>query len=292
MHPAPSIILFTTLSGLGLGLLTWLGLDPSPPTGWMALAFFAIGFALAGGGLAASAFHLGRPERALKAFTQWRSSWLSREAWAASAALALSGLHAAALVFAGVHVVPLGWLAALLALTTVGATAMIYTQLKTVPAWHHWSTPALFLALSLTGGALLSGRVTEALVLLLVSGTGQAAWWWAADRRMHASTTNLQTATGLTHGAVRPFEPPHTGGNYLTREMGFAVARKHAQKLRGIALLLGFVLPAALLALAPGHVTGALALLGHVAGVATSRWLFFAEARHVVSLYYPQRAPA
>ena len=87
MHPAPSIILFTTLSGLGFGLLIWLGVDPTPPTGWVAFAFYAIAYALALSGLAASSFHLGRRDRALKAFRQWRTSWLSREAWMAALAL-------------------------------------------------------------------------------------------------------------------------------------------------------------------------------------------------------------
>lgn len=291
MHPARSLLLFTTLSGLGLGLLTWLGLDPTPPTGWMAFAFFTLAFALTLAGLAASAFHLGRPDRALKAFTQWRSSWLSREAWASAAALTVSGLYAAPLVFAGAHVAPLGWLAAALSLATVFATSMIYTQLKTVPRWHHWSTPALFLLFSLTGGALLSGRVATALALVLLCGLAQAAWWWAAARRTEGSATTLGTATGLTGGRVRPFEPPHTGGNYLTREMGFTVARRHAEKLRIVALVLMSVLPALLLALPFGHALAALALVSHVAGILTARWLFFAEAKHVVSLYYG-RAPA
>ncbi len=91
MHPAPSVILFTTLSGLGFGLLIFLGLGLPPVTGWTAFWFFLIAYVLAVGGLMASAFHLGHPERALKAFTQWQTSWLSREAWAAVAALVVSG---------------------------------------------------------------------------------------------------------------------------------------------------------------------------------------------------------
>ena len=75
MHPAPSIIAFTTLSGLGFGLMVWLGLGMPGSTGLVAFVFFAIAYALAGGGLIASAFHLGHPERGLLAFTQWRSSW-------------------------------------------------------------------------------------------------------------------------------------------------------------------------------------------------------------------------
>jgi DMSO reductase anchor subunit len=65
MHPAPSVIVFTTLSGLGFGLLIWLGLGLPAVTGWVAFAFFVIAYGLAVGGLLASTFHLGRPERAM-----------------------------------------------------------------------------------------------------------------------------------------------------------------------------------------------------------------------------------
>ena len=290
MHPAKSLIAVTTLSGLGLGLLFWLGVDPTPPTGWTAFAFFLIGYLLAVGGLAFSALHLGRPERALKAFTQWRSSWLSREACMAVAALVTMALYALGLVFFGSAWQPLGWLGALLCLGTVFTTSMIYAQLRTVPRWHHWSTPLLFLSHALAGGALLSGRVTVALVLIVVAGGLQLWWWQDGDRRLARSGTDLGTATGLgARGAVRSFEPPHTGSNYLTREMVFVVARKHAQKLRLIALGLGMVLPVMLLVLPFAHVFGLLAVVSFAAGLALSRWLFFAEAEHVVGFYYGKR---
>ena len=77
MHPASSVIIFTVASGLGFGLLTWLGLGLPNANGWAAFWYYALGFALAGGGLLASTFHLGNPQRFLKAFSQWRSSWLS-----------------------------------------------------------------------------------------------------------------------------------------------------------------------------------------------------------------------
>ncbi|MDA7423239.1 dimethyl sulfoxide reductase anchor subunit family protein [Thalassococcus lentus] len=290
MHPAPSIIAFTTLSGLGLGLLFWLGLDPTAPTGWVGFAFFAIGYAMAVGGLSASTFHLGRPERALKAFTQWQTSWLSREAWCAVAALTVMGIYAFFLVFFSVQIAPLGWLGAVLCLLTVYTTSMIYAQLKTVPRWHHWSTSALFLALALAGGALLSGRVTIAMVLLLIAGGLQAWWWQTGDKRLKDSGSSMESATGLgSIGAVRAFEPPHTGNNYLLREMVHVVGRKHSQKLRLIALGLMMVLPVLLLLLPFGHVWALVAVLAHVAGVAVARWLFFAEAEHVVGLYYGKR---
>ena len=138
MHPAPSIILFSTLSGLGFGLLTMLGLGFPDVSGWVAFVFFALGFALAGGGLISATFHLGHPERALKSFTQWRSSWLSREAWAAAGAMAVLGVYAILIIFFDNRVTVLGWIGAALSLLSVFTKSMIYTQLKTVPRWNHW----------------------------------------------------------------------------------------------------------------------------------------------------------
>jgi DMSO reductase anchor subunit len=78
MHPAPSVIIFSTFSGMGFGLLIFLGFGMPDVTGFSAFAFFTIAYLLAVGGLISSTFHLGRPARALKAFSQWRTSWLSR----------------------------------------------------------------------------------------------------------------------------------------------------------------------------------------------------------------------
>lgn len=290
MHPAPSVIIFTTFSGLGFGLLFWLGLGGVTPTGWVAFAFFAIAYLLAVGGLMASAFHLGRPERALKAFTQWRTSWLSREAWLSVAALCIMAIYGAGLVFWSVAWPPLGWLGAALCLGTVLTTSMIYTQMKTIPRWRSWLTPTLFFALSLGGGALLAGKATLALALLPIAAIIQIAWWWRGDTALARSGTDLATATGLGHiGTPRSFEPPHTGPNYLTREFIHVVGRRHGQKLRAIAFLLGYLLPILLLALPLVHVGAALAVLSHVTGILASRWLFFAEAEHVVGLYYGKR---
>jgi DMSO reductase anchor subunit len=167
---------------------------------------------------------------------------------------------------------------------------MIYAQLKTVPRWNTVLTSALFLSLSIAGGALLSGRVTIGLILLLVAGGLQALWWKTGDTRFKQSGTNLKTATGLGNiGEVRAFEPPHTGTNYLLNEMVYTVGRRHAQKLRMIAFILMLVVPVFLLLLPYPHIFGLLALISHIAGVLVSRWLFFAEAEHVVGLYYGMR---
>ena len=290
MHPAPSVIVFTTLSGLGFGLLIWLGLGMPAVTGWVAFAFFVIAYGLAVGGLMASTFHLGRPERAMKAFSQWRSSWLSREGVCAVGALMVMGVYAAALVFLDMRIVALGWLGALLSLGTVFTTSMIYAQMSTVPRWKTPLTPALLVSISLAGGALLAGQVSAALILLPVAGVIQVLWWVRGDGAFAASGTDMASATGLgTIGSVRAFEAPHTGTNYLLREMVHQVGRKHAQKLRAIALGLGFVLPVLMLLVPFTHAMALFAVISHVAGIAASRWLFFAEAEHVVGLYYGKR---
>lgn len=290
MHPARSIIAFTTLSGLGLGLLFWLGIDPDPNGGWVGFTFFTLGFGMTGGGLAASTFHLGHPERAFKAFSQWRSSWLSREAWAAAAAMVVMGLYAFCLIVLGVHVAVLGWLGALLCLATVGTTSMIYAQLKTIPRWHHWSTPLLFFALSLGGGALLAGKISMAMLFIALAGGVQAYWFWQGDQRFSHAGATIGTATGLgDRGAVRAFEPPHTGTNYLLNEFVYVVGRKHGDKLRVISLGLMTVVPLLILWTNPHHLMAIVAVLSHVTGVVVSRWLFFAQAEHVVGLYYGKR---
>ncbi|WP_353473400.1 dimethyl sulfoxide reductase anchor subunit [Salipiger sp. H15] len=297
MHPAPSLLFFTTLSGLGFGLLAWLGIDPSPPSRAGGPALLVLAFALCLAGLGASALHLGRRERALKAFSQWRTSWLSREAWAALATLLLGGGYGLSLLL-GRPVLPLGWLTALCALGTVACTGMIYAQLRSVPRWHHGSTPVLFLAYALSGGALLAGQEIAAVVLLALTALLQIWVWRDGDTRFARSGSSLASATGLgDRGTPRALFPPHAGGSYLLREMVFVVARRHARKLRVLALLLATLLPGALLlaglaSALPGPVPQLftfISLGAHVAGVLVSRWLFFAEAEHVVGLYYGSR---
>ena len=290
MHPAPSVIFFTSFSGLGFGLLMWLGIGLPDVSGWVAFVFFFIAYALAVGGLLASTFHLGHPERALKAFTQWRSSWLSREGWCAVLALVLMWLYALGAVFLGQKWALLGILGSVFSFLTVFTTSMIYTQLKSVPRWNMTLTPPMFLSLSIAGGALLAGQTRAALILLLIAGAIQILYWIQGDGAFARAGTNIGTATGLgERGSVKAFEPPHTGNNYLLKEMAYVVGRKHATKLRMVSLTLMIALPVLLLIAPFSHALAAVAVLSHIAGVLVSRWLFFAQAEHVVGLYYGKR---
>ncbi len=289
MHPAPSVIVFSVFSGMGFGLLAFLGLGFVHVDGWAAFALWGLGYGLAIVGLLASTFHLGNPQRALKAFSQWRSSWLSREAWAAVATL-LTLAPPALSDWLG-----LGWPRGLggvgggLALATVLTTSMIYTQIKAVPRWHHWLTPVMFMTFSVTGGAILAGQGFAPLLLLVLAGV-MLAIWRVGDGQFARAAQTLGTATGLDRiGEVRVFEQAHTAGNYLLREMIYVVGRKHVQKLRVIALVLATVAPAVLLVLTSGPWALAVAGACHLVGALAARWLFFAQAEHVVGLYYGKR---
>ncbi len=291
MHPAPSVIIFTVLSGMGFGLLAFLGAGFPAPMGWTAFFHWGLGYALATGGLLASTFHLGNPQRFLRAFTQWRSSWLSREAIASVACL-LALAPVALSDWLG-----LGWpraiglIGAALALATIFCTAMIYAQLKTVPRWNNPTTPALFMGFAGVGGAILAGQTGAAMVLSSLLALALLAAFRIGDGAFAARAQTLGTATGLgAMGQMRVFEQPHTSPNYLMREMIYHVARKHIRPLRTIALICAALLPAVLLALFPPAppMFAAIAAL-HLIGAFAARWLFFAQAEHVVGLYYGQR---
>ena len=290
MHPAPSVILFTVLSGLGFGFLAFLALGALPVSGWGAVATWGLGYGLAVAGLIASTFHLGNPQRALLAFSQWRSSWLSREGWASVATLLLLAPMALSDVLGLGLPRGIGWVGAAMVVVTVVCTAMIYAQLRTVPRWNHWGTVLLFLTFAATGGAILSVRLPLAYVLCAMLAAVLVWSFLRGDGAFAARGATLGSATGLDRmGKPAVFEQPHTSPNYLMREMIHVVGRRHSAKLRVIAVVLACVLPALLLAVLPAHLAAALATLSHLAGAFAARWLFFAEAEHVVGLYYGQR---
>lgn len=263
-----------------------------------------LGGGLAVAGLLSSTFHLGHPERAWQALSQWRSSWLSREGIAAIATLLLFAAYALIWMFTGNRIAPLGWLVALGSFIVVFTTSMIYAQLKTVPNWHSKLTPVCYLAFSIASGLALAstfsttstlfGVATPAVVLvaLAIAWIAKTAWWKRADNIGFSETgSDTGTATGLGNlGKVKLLEKPHSGENYLTKEMVHQIGRKHAFKLRMIAYALGALVPLVmcLIALVSGVILLPLLLasLSMIAGLFAERWLFFAEAKHAVSLYY------
>ncbi|HTV66905.1 MAG TPA: DmsC/YnfH family molybdoenzyme membrane anchor subunit [Rhizobiaceae bacterium] len=305
MHPAFSIIVFTTLSGFGYGLAAVLGLGLLGPEYWATKVLHVLALAMISGGLLSSTLHLGNPQRAWRAFSQWRSSWLSREGVMAILTFIPLCISAWLCLFEDTYSPTVGLVGAAGCIVTVFCTAMIYASLKSIDAWHTWLTPLCYLLFAATGGALLAGigtllrfyassiELTLPAMALLVAAWLSKIVWWRRLRSM-APTSTPESATGLgAIGRVRLFERPHVNDNYLTHEMGYRIARKHARKLSRLAVLYGGVVPLILLTLmlvtgsgAPilFFQLGALLLFG--VGVAIERWLFFAEARHAVMNYY------
>lgn len=313
MRPAYSVILFTTLSGAGYGLMAMvalmLALGTRPPG---LLIVLGTGLLLVTAGLIASTFHLGHRERAWRAFSQWRTSWLSREAVMAivtyATVLPVAWFLAAGVeggIWARIAAIAMG----LACSATVYCTAMIYASLRPVRQWRHWTVPAAYLLFALASGALLlnsfraaagigsSSAATGAVVVLALAWAVRELNW----RTLHARVGDLSTAdaTGLARfGTVRPLDPPHTETNYLLHEFGFRVARRHAMRLRGLARLLGWAVPTTLTVAAGalalpqllGVVVFSIAAGSALAGILVERWLFFAEATHTTALYY--RAPS
>lgn len=347
MRPTLSVIFFTVLSGMGYGLLFLLGLGLLSRWPYLASAAHenasalklfvfpdVVGFGLLSGvvlvsaGLVASLAHLGQPQRAWRALSQWRSSWLAREGVAALVSyiplLSLVVLfwlptfwHPAEheYVFLQLYTParPLGAALAAMALVTLYCTSGIYTSLKTIHAWHNGYVLPGYLLFALLGGssstsmlqALIGGSVDPLLqrglrlliiVLALTCIVLKRRYWRFVDATRHPAT--VESATGLgRYGQVRSVEAPHTEENYLTREMGFVLARKHSVRLRGIALILFGMTPvvfaiAALVWPALEYLCACFAFVSVTAGTFIERWLFFAEARHVVMLYYHAAARA
>jgi DMSO reductase anchor subunit len=300
MKPAFSVIFFTTASGAGYGLLALLGLlapaGLTPTTRWWVLLSIGLALVLVTAGLLASTFHLGHPERAWRALTQWRSSWLSREGIAAIVAYPIALAFAAAWLITGHANAILGILAAAIAAVTVFCTAKIYATLRPIRQWHHPLTvPAYLLLAVFTGLALLAALTLSATIALAAAIAAIAAlalklrYWRSIDAQK--PTTTLATATGLgALGRVRMLDPPHGPPNYLMREMGYRIARAYASRLRTAVLAAGFAIPAVLLLI--GIIGGPLTILAPVAavlaiiGTLVERWLFFAEATHTQAIYY------
>ncbi len=306
MHPAKSIILFTTISGMGYGLIIsllifqiYVGHTLSFISYFL---IFVLSMALVSGGLLSSTLHLGHPERAHFALTQWRSSWLSREG--VFAILLYPVIATYTLLF---YLNPdnrsldtLSIIIVLIAIATIFSTGKIYSSLRAIYSWNTELTTFNYLALGgLTGLMLLQSLLLlmgynlaniyyYLIILIILSCIGKILYWVRLD--LNNTTTNKSTALGLkSQLQVNLLESPHDASNFLLKEMGYKVARKHSKKLRKIALLFAFILPLLIIFLSIAlnfyHIT-ILAFLFMIMGVFMERWLFFAEAKHSVMNYY------
>jgi len=307
MHPALSVILFTVTSGAGFGLMILLvlmdllglggGLRPETlyTAGITSLVLTTVGLMLSTG-------HLANPKNAWRAFFRFKTSWLSREGVFAVVYYPFAiGYLGGFWLLGGEHnglTMVLGWLALALAIITVFSTGMIYACLKTIRQWNTALTPANYLALGvMLGAVILAGFAANGSAGVFTAQMAVAAiavalvlkaiyYFWIGK----PTGVTINTATGFTRATVRLLDVGHSAGTFLTDEFGYEVAPGRVRLLRGVVYGLGFILPAILLAMGlnqGGDATLAwAALVSAFLGIATERWLFFAEARHVVNLYH------
>jgi DMSO reductase anchor subunit len=312
MKPSLSLIAFSVLSGAGFGLFVLLvlaqtlALEPVMDRRALLIAG-AAALALVAVGLTSSAFHLANPKNGIKAFNRVLTSWLSREAVLALLffPLALGWLAAVALTGAEDHALGLGLslglgvLASAVALATVFSTSMIYASLKTIRQWHNPLVPAAYLAIGLASGgvllmalrALLEGRSGDlaglTLGLIAVAATIKLIYWFWIGQ---PEGPTINTAVAQSGRRVRLLDVGHSHGTFLTDEFGNRIGPRASRVLRGLALVLGFILPFVILAaggavgLSPAPALAAAVVL--LLGVGVERWLFLIEGQHVVNLYH------
>lgn len=302
MKPALSVIFFTVSSGAGLGLLVWLLVASlmADHIRMDATTFYegaAIAAALITAGLVSSTLHLANRKNAIYALTRIRTSWLAREGLLAIVLYPLAALHLYALQSGLPQVTPvtLGLLI-VDAVAVLYCTGMIYGCLKTIPRWNTWMTPVKYVLFGLMSGAVLlpavltlrpheAGPVGKPLVAILLLAAGlifYVAYLLKHPRQQHT----INDALGFQQGKVRLLDVGHSHGTFLTNEFGFSVAREKARLLRWTAIFCAFVVPM-LLCYFSQWFWAASAMC--IAGLLVERWLFFAEAEHVVRLYHGQQ---
>ena len=146
---------------------------------------------------------------------------------------------------------------------------------------------SLILSFMLAQQGLMTSRlVAIALVLLLLSALVKVVYFYWIGQ---PAGPTINTALGFTRATVRLLDVGHSSDTYHNKEFGYQVDRARLIWLRYISIGLAFVLP---LLLVSGLLGGVgffsllLAVVSAYAGVFVERWLFFAEARHVVNLYH------
>ncbi len=307
MHPAFSVIFFTVASGAGFGLFSLLFIaDVFKLGGGFSREQLVIGGLIALGlivfGLLSSTFHLANPKNAWRAFNRFRTSWLSREGVFAVIFMPLALIYLVSIWFDAPTWLrdTSGFLAAILAWITVFSTGMIYACLKTIRQWNSPLVPANYLALGYASGSLLlllgavvSGLETlpyiamSALIMAIAAVLKAIYYFWIGSPGL---SPTINTATGLTRAKVKLLDTGHTHGTFLTEEFGFQIARQKAGLLKVVVFVLGFALPGLMLVWVfnqhGGEMAAIVAVVAGLVGASVERWLFFAEARHVVNLYH------
>ncbi|MGB5672889.1 MAG: DmsC/YnfH family molybdoenzyme membrane anchor subunit [Sedimenticolaceae bacterium] len=322
MHPAFSVIFLTTLIGAGQGLFMALVtgqvyslanlLEPQD-----SVTFYATGslltLVLLMLGLLASFFHLGRPERAWRAASKWRTSWLSREVIALPVFMGLVTLYGIAHYFGFTQpwmvikgqlpidaTLVLGTLGVMFAVVLFVCTAMIYASLPFLQEWHSPLTVTNFILFGLASGFTLAAAFsawsgvqlvafygTWAVIFTLLVAITRGFAMYRNGRIKHKST--LRSAIGVRHTNIRQKSMGFMGGSFNTREFFHGASDGMLVFVRSFFVVMVFLVPVGLLAASNALESAYLPMLAFAAqylGLMAERWYFFAEAKHPQNLYY------
>lgn len=307
MRPAWSVILLTTLIGAGQGLFLaafFVDLLRADAARTLVLASCGVCLLLLAGGLLASFFHLGRPERAWRAASQWRTSWLSREVIVLPAfmgAVAFYGLSSFFVFDRSISLL-IGAAGMILCIALFICTAMIYACLKFLQEWHTPLTVINYLLLGTASGFTLAVPVAVlaypqfagvlALAAVIIGALGYLARCASLLRnaRLRPKST-AATAIGIDHPRIVQKAQGFMGGSFNTREFFHGRPDRVVRAARWTFLILAFPAPAWLLGWGGGSLSAFIAAFAlQFAGLLAERWTFFAEARHPQNLYYQSMA--
>ena len=273
MNPAWSVILFTTLAGAGQGLFLAAFATQGPAH------FVLIALVLTAAGLAASFFHLGRPERAWRTAAMWRTSWLSREV------IVLPLFMVLALVFYLTNSPVAGWLAVLACAALFVCTAMIYACLQFLQEWASPLTLLNFALLGIASGLTLAAALDPsyslaAILATVAAGMARAASLYRNARLRPRST--VQSAIGIDHPQIAQKAQGAISGSFNTREFFHGRGPLALRNVKWFFLVAAFFAPPLLLL--AGWPAPAFAV--QFCGLLAERWFFFAQASHPQNLYY------
>jgi len=324
MHPAFSVIFLTTLIGAGQGL--FLALFTGQIFSQFKLMpeqhdsnFYVIGSALALAllvlGLFASIFHLGRPERAWRSATKWRTSWLSREVIALPVTMVAVFAYGAAHYFGlkdplftmpggtGIDATLIAGLVATVATYALFVcTGMIYGCIKFLQEWHTPLTVINFIFMGTASGftvatalsAYMQADLTNFYASWAIFFTVTAMIFRLASLRRNSKITpksDMRSAIGINHKNIRQMAQGSMGGSFNTREYFHGKKAGFVRNMKLIFLVLGFIVPLILLAVSLGaslYLIPAAAVAVQYLGFVAERWYFFADANHPQNMYYQQ----
>lgn len=312
MHPAFSVIFFTVTSGAGYGLIALLGLFQFLHFGIFLdkNTFFIsalIAFLLFTMGLISSTFHLANPKNAWRAFMRFRTSWLAREG--------LLAILFYPFLFLYLYLTYIDYQIAnfilmqtysfaifIFAIVIIYCTGMIYACLKTIPQWNTLWTPVNYISIGVFLGSLIFFFILDffnyevdhykfyLLLAIAFAFFMKLIYYFRIREPRHNIGQATNAAIKLKDTNVRLLDVGHTGSTFLTDEFGYKVASRKLLKIKLFAIISGFFIPFLLVYIHSFIYENLIFCLTAIflafIGMVAERWLFFAQAKHVVNLYH------